>query len=73
MFMSLVFTVCLETDPADCKTREMRIFEPITPMACMMGAPAELARWRSEHPNYRIARWACARDEVYESADAKKN
>jgi hypothetical protein len=28
-------------------------------MACMMGAQPQLARWVSEHPNWRIAEWTC--------------
>ena len=62
MKMYLLFTVCLISNPDDCQNRDMLILEPITPMACVMNAPSELARWREMHPKWRIARWRCAPD-----------
>ncbi len=62
--MTLMFMVCLIDMPDKCEQREMQIFETVTPMACVMSAPAELARWRGTHPNWRIARWACRNERV---------
>jgi len=58
--MTLMFTVCLLASPTDCEKREMIVYEPMTPIACVMGAPSELAQWRETHPDWRITRWACS-------------
>ncbi|MEO0760376.1 MAG: hypothetical protein AAFZ09_00965 [Pseudomonadota bacterium] len=57
--ISLVFTVCLAGVPDSCDTRRIPIFEPVTPMACLMQAQPTLAQWRATHPGYRIEGWRC--------------
>ena len=47
--MTLVFRVRLIDMPDKCEQREMQIFETVTPIACVMSAPAELARRRGTH------------------------
>ena len=36
--------------------------ENVTPMQCMMQAQTELAKWFSEHPGLRVARYKCDLD-----------
>ncbi len=62
--MTLVFRVRLIDMPDKCEQREMQIFETVTPIACVMSAPAELARRRGTHPNWRIARWTCRNERI---------
>lgn len=62
--ISLVFVTCLISSPIDCVKRELPIYENISPMACLMGAQAELARWRAEHTDSRIVEWRCVRERI---------
>ncbi|HEU0222157.1 MAG TPA: hypothetical protein VFR34_08100 [Paracoccaceae bacterium] len=57
--ISLVFTVCLIGNPEVCEQREMHFVEPISVMACTMGAQGELARWRQTNVNWAVTRWRC--------------
>lgn len=68
--MVLVFTACLVSAPEDCRVREMTIFEDVGPLACMMGAQGELARWTETHPNWRIDRWRCEGQRPVQRAEA---
>jgi len=56
--IELVFVVCLSAAPAACERRAMQ-FTDLTMMACISGAQPQLARWVSDHPGWRIQRWAC--------------
>ena len=56
--IELIFVACLAASPADCIERNM-IYHGITPMTCMMGGQAELARWADRHPGHTISRWSC--------------
>ncbi|MEL6768829.1 MAG: hypothetical protein AAFP17_16735 [Pseudomonadota bacterium] len=56
---TLVFFVCLASAPESCREREIPIYEPISPMACVMQAPDTLAQWRETNPNWQIQRWSC--------------
>ena len=57
--IKLVFLVCLAASPTECGERVIPVFDRVTPVGCMMRAPATLAEWRATHPNWRIARWRC--------------
>ncbi|MEM0922090.1 MAG: hypothetical protein AAGF44_04985 [Pseudomonadota bacterium] len=57
--MTLVFVTCLIGAPTECRKNEMPIYEEISPMVCLTGAQAELARWRETHPGWRIVQWRC--------------
>jgi hypothetical protein len=35
------------------------LFQDVTPMQCMMGAQAELAKWTESHPKEHISSWKC--------------
>ena len=56
--IELLFVACLSTAPDQCEERSM-IFTDVTPMACMMGAQPELAKWAATHPAFRVAGWKC--------------
>ncbi|WP_353476498.1 hypothetical protein PVT71_26650 (plasmid) [Salipiger sp. H15] len=56
--IELFFMACLSTAPDQCQPRSL-LYTDVTPMACMMGAQPELARWVEEHPAYTVARWSC--------------
>ena len=56
--IELFFIVCLVSAPDDCQEKSL-LYADITPMACMMGAQPELAKWIAERPNYRIKQWKC--------------
>ncbi|ETX28679.1 hypothetical protein [Roseivivax isoporae] len=56
--IELFFVACLGSAPAQCEERSL-VYTDLTPMACMMGAQPELAKWVDTHPRYTIARWQC--------------
>lgn len=56
--IELIFVACLSSAPADCQERSL-LYTDVTPMACMMGAQPELAKWVNQHPNMRISSWKC--------------
>lgn len=62
--ITLVFVTCMVASPMDCIKRELPIYEEISPMACLMGAQGELARWREGHPGWRIVQWQCGAERV---------
>ncbi len=57
--IALVFTVCLAAQPRECEERSIAYLEPLSPMACLMQAQPELARWAEAHPVWRVRRWSC--------------
>ncbi len=56
--IELLFVACLSTSPDECRERSL-VFTDVTPMACMMGAQPELAKWVEAHPNFTIESWRC--------------
>ena len=56
--IELLFVTCLTASPSDCQERNL-VYYDITPMACMIGAQSELAKWVNEHPGHAIASWRC--------------
>lgn len=57
--IELVFMACLSTAPNTCEEKSLQFAENLTPMACMMGAQPELAKWIESHPKWQVARWKC--------------
>ena len=58
----LTFVVCLAREPVRCETRALDA--PFaTPVACLMAAQTEAARWLADHPAYRLDSWRCGREE----------
>lgn len=62
MMLALMIVTCLQSDPTVCRTHELEIYEPVSAMACMMQAPAEIARWHDGRKDWRITRWRCVGD-----------
>ena len=56
--VELLFVACLSGAPENCLERSL-VFTDVTPMACMMGAQPELAKWAASHPNHTIQSWKC--------------
>lgn len=56
--IELAFIACLAASPDICQRRSL-VYADLTPMACMMGAQPELAKWIAAHPQLRIKRWSC--------------
>jgi hypothetical protein len=58
--IELFVSVCLLSDPSRCKDVSLvYTTENLTPMQCLMGAPAEIAKWSESHPNWVAKRWTC--------------
>lgn len=64
--IELLVSVCLITDPQQCKdVRLSYVADGMTPRQCLMGAQPELAKWSAGHPKWRIDKWRCQKpDEV---------
>ncbi|WP_245429602.1 hypothetical protein [Mesorhizobium sp. DCY119] len=58
--VDLVLTVCLTANPGNCRDEHLYFESHGSLMQCMILAPAELAKWSSEHPTFKIVRWKCA-------------
>ena len=56
--IELLFVACLATSPQECRENSL-VFTDVTPMACLMGAQPQLAKWVNAHPNYTIRSWRC--------------
>ncbi len=56
--IELLFVACLSTSPSDCQEQSL-LYTDMTPMACMMAAQPELAKWAETHPTWTIGRWKC--------------
>ncbi|MHA6346005.1 hypothetical protein [Roseivivax sp. CAU 1761] len=56
--IELLFVACLSTAPNECREQSM-LYTDISPMACLMGAQPELAKWATQNPGYSIARYQC--------------
>lgn len=58
--IEIAAAVCLFSAPDRCKDISL-VFEAeaITPYTCVMYGQGELAKWTSDHPNWRIAKWTC--------------
>lgn len=56
--IELLFMACLSRAPEQCQERSL-LFTDSTPMACMLEAQPELAKWTMSHPAFRVTRWRC--------------
>jgi hypothetical protein len=57
--IELVFVACLTANSGHCEEKSMLFAENLTPMACMMQAQPELAKWVNEHPKWQVSKWSC--------------
>jgi hypothetical protein len=58
--VDLILTVCLTASPADCRDEHLYFESRGSLQQCMFLAPAEIAKWSSEHPAVKVTRWRCA-------------
>jgi len=58
--VDLILTVCLTANPADCREEHLHFESRGSVLQCMLLAPAEIAKWSSEHPTLKVVRWRCA-------------
>ena len=56
--IELLFVACLSLSPTDCREQSL-LYSEVTPMACMMGAQPELAKWVESHPKFQVKSWKC--------------
>ena len=57
--IELVFIACLISSPDRCEERGLQFINVPSPMACMMSAQPQLARWAERNPKWEVARWRC--------------
>ncbi|QDL93915.1 hypothetical protein FDP22_18725 (plasmid) [Paroceanicella profunda] len=57
--IELIFVACLQSSPSVCEQKAVQYVEPISPLACAMGAQPELAKWVESHPGWSISQWKC--------------
>lgn len=56
--IELLFVACLNANPGVCEERSM-LYTDVSPMACVMGAQPELAKWTESHARWHISQWRC--------------
>lgn len=56
--IELIFVACLASAPDECNEQRL-LFTDVSPMACMMGAQPQLAKWTQDWPGYEIQSWKC--------------
>lgn len=56
--IELLFVACMASSPDDCQQQSL-LYTDMSPMACMMAAQPELAKWIEAHPNFQIRNWRC--------------
>jgi hypothetical protein len=58
--LELALLVCLADNPSKCKEESLVYStENLTPMQCLMGAQAEIAKWSEYHPRWVAKKWTC--------------
>ncbi|MER8387759.1 hypothetical protein NKJ46_14585 [Mesorhizobium sp. M0166] len=58
--VDLILTVCLSTNPGNCRDEHLYFGSRGSLFQCMFLAPAEIAKWSQEHPSLKVVRWKCA-------------
>jgi hypothetical protein len=58
--VDLILTVCLTTNPNDCRTEHLYFESRGSLMQCMFLAPTEIAKWTEQHPKLKVKRWKCS-------------
>ena len=59
MFVSLVLTVCLLSDPQNCRDEEYTFETHGSLNACMAEAIPYIAEWAGSHPKLKVTKWRC--------------
>lgn len=60
LMIDLVLTVCLASNPNECRDEHLYFESRGSLIQCMVLAPAEIAKWSMNHPKHRVTRWKCA-------------
>ena len=60
MWIELIVAVCLHSTPADCREMHFQFVEERSLDGCMAHAQPYMARWVTDHPQWRIVRWKCS-------------
>lgn len=58
--IDLILTVCLATNPAECRTEHLYFESRGSLFQCMFLAQPEIAKWSAQHPALKVVRWKCA-------------
>ncbi|TPK60713.1 MULTISPECIES: hypothetical protein [unclassified Mesorhizobium] len=58
--VDLILTVCLSTNPGNCRDEHLYFESRGSLLQCMFLAPSEIAKWSQEHPTLKVMRWKCA-------------
>jgi hypothetical protein len=66
----VVITACVASGSGICEDHYIPLYADISPMACMLGAQAEIARWKEVRTDLSISRWQCKTDKMLEAAAA---
>jgi hypothetical protein len=57
--IDLVLTVCLLSNPEQCRVEHLHFESRGSLAQCMFLAPPEIAKWSAEHPSLKVIRWKC--------------
>jgi hypothetical protein len=57
--IAIILSTCLLSDPDVCREQIIPLASEGSPMRCMMTAPPHVAKWNTEHPEWRVVRWQC--------------
>lgn len=58
--VDLILTVCLISNPGNCRDEHLYFESRGSLVQCMVLAPAEIAKWSQEHATFKVRRWKCA-------------
>ncbi len=59
--LGIVRLACLVASPEKCEKIKTPFDKPAGMNACLREGQFQLARWQTEHPEYVIKSWKCAR------------
>lgn len=59
MFVTLVLTVCLQSDPKTCHSEQYMFENHGSLSACMFEAVPYIAEWQGTHPTMKVMKWHC--------------
>ena len=57
--VDLVLTICLISNPTNCREERLHFENRGSLNNCMFLAPTEIAKWSGEHPKLKVVRWKC--------------
>ena len=57
--IAIILSACLIGNPSVCRDQIIPLASEVSAARCVMTAPPHVARWSSEHPEWRVVRWRC--------------